>query len=138
MQHPTNNTFVPTLPDHRPQAIHNFFLPYQLRFIDDPSRKRIVRKSRQIGVSHNAAYDLLHEASRAANPSDARLSSREGRHVSPLPGPVSRWRGVGLPRPNAREPRPSQHPWALAAGGTSADSNRSLLRAPADLVLEST
>jgi hypothetical protein len=86
MQHPTNKTITTNLPDLGLQGFHNFFLPYQLRFINDPSRERIVRKSRQFGVSDNGAYDLVHEASRAVNHSDARLSSREVRHVSPLPG----------------------------------------------------
>ena len=54
MQHLSNNTFVPTLPDRRPQGIHNFFLPCQLRFINDPSRKRIVEKPRQIGIALTA------------------------------------------------------------------------------------
>jgi hypothetical protein len=88
MQHPTNKTITTNLPDHRPQGIHNFFLPDQLRFIHDPSRERIVRKSRQIGVSHNAAYDLVDEASRAANPSAARVSSREGSY-SPVASDLS-------------------------------------------------
>jgi hypothetical protein len=46
MQHLTNNTFVPTLPDPGLQGFHNFFLPCQLRFINDLSRKRIVEKPR--------------------------------------------------------------------------------------------
>jgi phage FluMu gp28-like protein len=74
MQHPTNKAITTNLPDLGLQGFHNFLRPCQLRFIHDPSRERIVRKSRQIGVSHNAAYDLVHEDSRAANPSDARLS----------------------------------------------------------------
>jgi phage FluMu gp28-like protein len=78
MQHLTNNTIVPTLPDHRPQGIHNFFLPYQLRFINDPSRKRIVEKSRQVGISLTAAYDLVRKTSPAGNSSDAWVSSRDG------------------------------------------------------------
>jgi phage FluMu gp28-like protein len=59
MQHLSNNTFVPTLPDRRPQGIHNFFLPYQLRFINDSSHRRVVEKPRQIGVTLTAAYGLV-------------------------------------------------------------------------------
>jgi hypothetical protein len=78
MQHLTNNTIVPTLPDHRPQGIHNFFLPCQLRFINDPSRKRIVEKSRQVGISLTAAYDLVNKPSPPGSSSDAWVSSRDG------------------------------------------------------------
>jgi hypothetical protein len=88
MQHLTNNTFVPTLPDHRPQGIHNFFLPCQLRFISDPSRKRIVEKSRQIGISLTAAYDLVRKTSPAGSSSDAWVSSRDGSY-SPVASDVS-------------------------------------------------
>jgi phage FluMu gp28-like protein len=62
MQHLSDNTFVPTLPDRRPQGIHNFFLPYQLRFINDLNRERVAEKPRQIGSSLIAAYDLVHDA----------------------------------------------------------------------------
>jgi hypothetical protein len=81
MQHPTNKTITTNLPDPSLQGFHNFLRPCQLRFIHDPSRERIVRKSRQIGIFPTAAYDLVHEASRAVNPSDARVSSREGRQA---------------------------------------------------------
>jgi hypothetical protein len=36
-----------------------FFLPYQARWITDPSRKRLMVKSRQIGISLSTAYDLV-------------------------------------------------------------------------------
>jgi phage FluMu gp28-like protein len=59
MQHRSNNTFVPTLPDRRPQGIHNFFLPYELRFINGSSHRGAIEKPRQIGVTLTAAYDLV-------------------------------------------------------------------------------
>jgi phage FluMu gp28-like protein len=36
-----------------------FFLPYQARWITDPSRKQFMVKSRQIGISLATAYDLV-------------------------------------------------------------------------------
>jgi phage FluMu gp28-like protein len=36
-----------------------FFLPYQVRWIKDPSRKRLMVKSRQIGISLATAYDMV-------------------------------------------------------------------------------
>jgi hypothetical protein len=54
MQHPTNDTITTDLPDPGRQGFHNFFLPCQLRFINDPSRNRIVEKPRQIGIALTA------------------------------------------------------------------------------------
>jgi len=62
MQHPSNDTITTNLPDPGLQGFHNFLRPCQLRFINDPSRKRIVEQSRQIGISLNVAYDLVHLA----------------------------------------------------------------------------
>jgi phage FluMu gp28-like protein len=36
-----------------------------LRFINDPSRKRIVEKARQVGISLTAPYDLVRKPSPA-------------------------------------------------------------------------
>jgi hypothetical protein len=78
MQHPTNHTITTNLPDHGPQGIHNFRRPCQLRFINDPSRKRIVEESRQIGLSLNTAYDLLSKPSPARSSCNTCVSSRHG------------------------------------------------------------
>src|SRR3954471_3949122 len=45
------------------------FLPYQLRWINDPSRLKIIEKSRQIGISFSTAYSAVKRVS----PQNARL-----------------------------------------------------------------
>jgi hypothetical protein len=91
MQHLTNNTFVPTLPDPGLQGIHNFFLPCQLRFINDPSRKRIAEKSRQTGISLNVPYDLVRKTSPPGSSSDAWVSSHDGSHAQPRGQDCAYW-----------------------------------------------
>jgi phage FluMu gp28-like protein len=58
-------------------AADRFFLPYQKRWILDASRKRLMEKSRQIGISLTTAYDLVQKTSRRGNKYDAWVSSRD-------------------------------------------------------------
>jgi phage FluMu gp28-like protein len=37
----------------------SYFLPYQQRWIDDPSPLKIIEKSRQIGITYADAYDSV-------------------------------------------------------------------------------
>src|SRR2546427_5281216 len=46
-----------------PQADSAYFLPYQLRWLDDDSPLKIVEKSRQIGLTYVDAYDSVIKAS---------------------------------------------------------------------------
>jgi len=55
----------------------NYFLPYQAKWIQDPSRRRLIEKSRQIGISLCTAYDLVKKISRKNSPFDAWVSSRD-------------------------------------------------------------
>jgi phage FluMu gp28-like protein len=61
----------------RKKAVPAFFLPYQRKWITDPSRKRIMEKSRQIGISLCTAYDLVYKTSLVGNKYDAWVSSRD-------------------------------------------------------------
>ena len=54
-----------------------FFLPYQARWINDPSRRRLIQKSRQIGISLCTAYDLVKKTGANNNPFDAWVTSRD-------------------------------------------------------------
>ena len=60
-----------------PEANSPYFLPYQLRWLDDPSPLKIIEKSRQIGMTFVDAYDSLMKASHATNPADVYVSSRD-------------------------------------------------------------
>jgi hypothetical protein len=55
----------------------NFFLPYQVRWIKDPSRKRLMVKSRQIGISLSTAYDLVLKTGKRSCRFDTWVSSRD-------------------------------------------------------------
>jgi phage FluMu gp28-like protein len=54
-----------------------FFLPYQKRWIQDRSRKRIIEKSRQIGISLSTAYDSVVKTAETENQYDSWVSSRD-------------------------------------------------------------
>jgi phage FluMu gp28-like protein len=58
-------------------AAKEFFLPYQVRWIKDPSRKRLMEKSRQIGLSLSTAFDLVKKTAANENRHDAWVSSRD-------------------------------------------------------------
>jgi phage FluMu gp28-like protein len=53
------------------------FLPYQRRWIEDPSPRRLMVKSRQIGISWATAYDIVRKTARDLNRYDAWVSSRD-------------------------------------------------------------
>ena len=46
-----------------PQSDSAYFLPYQLRRLDDDSPLKIIEKSRQIGMTYVDAYDSMLKAS---------------------------------------------------------------------------
>ena len=54
-----------------------FFLPYQARWIQDPSRLKLMQKSRQIGLSWSTAYALVRETAREDAKNDVWVSSRD-------------------------------------------------------------
>jgi phage FluMu gp28-like protein len=81
MQHPTNDTITTNLSDPSLRGFNNFLQPYQLRFINDSSPKRIAEKSRQVEISLTVAYDLVHDALPAGSLCDARVSSHDGSHA---------------------------------------------------------
>jgi phage FluMu gp28-like protein len=54
-----------------------YFLPYQRAWLQDGAAKRIMVKSRQIGISLCTAYDMVRKTSRNGNPYDAWVSSRD-------------------------------------------------------------
>lgn len=55
----------------------SFFLPYQRDWIQDRSTKRIMEKSRQIGMSWSTAYDLVRSKSLEGCKWDAWVTSRD-------------------------------------------------------------
>ena len=59
-----------------PQADSAYFLPYQLRWLDDDSPLKIVERSRQIGLTYMDAYDSLIKAS-SRKAADVYVSSRD-------------------------------------------------------------
>src|SRR5271165_5153776 len=54
-----------------------FFLPYQKRWIQDKSRKRLMEKSRQIGITLATAYDVVMKTSEEENKQDTWVTSRD-------------------------------------------------------------
>ncbi len=57
--------------------MENYFLSYQAKWLRDGSPKRLMEKSRQIGMSLCAAYDLVRKTSLAGNQYDAWVSSSD-------------------------------------------------------------
>jgi len=57
--------------------MERYFLPYQARWIQDRSPKRIMEKSRQIGISLCTAYDLVKKTATPGNQYDAWVSSSD-------------------------------------------------------------
>ena len=55
----------------------DYFLPYQQRWIDDPSPFKIIEKSRQIGITYADAYDSVMKAASRDNHLDVWVSSRD-------------------------------------------------------------
>ena len=71
-----------------------FFLPYQQRWINDTSRKRLIEKSRQVGISLCTAYDLVAKTSRQNNPFDAWVSSRDELQACLFGADCVRWAAI--------------------------------------------
>src|SRR4051794_20129923 len=63
-------------PPHR-RNLMSHFLPYQLRWINDPSRLKIIEKSRQIGITFCTAYTAVKRVSPQNARLDVWVSSRE-------------------------------------------------------------
>lgn len=72
-------------------ALDKFFLPYQKRWILDKSRKRLIEKSRQIGISLSTAYDLVKKTSVRDNQFDAWVSSRDDLQAQLFAVDCSNW-----------------------------------------------
>jgi phage FluMu gp28-like protein len=74
--------------------MERFFLPYQRKWITDPSRKRIMEKSRQIGISLCTAYDLVQKTSPTGNKYDAWVSSRDEMQAQLFGADCSHWANI--------------------------------------------
>ena len=72
----------------------HFFLPYQARWIKDPSRNRLMVKSRQIGMSLSTAYDLVLKTAKKRSPFDAWVSSRDELQAQLFGADCARWAGL--------------------------------------------
>lgn len=59
------------------QQDQKYFLPYQIRWIEDPSPLRIIEKSRQVGITYADAYHSVRVASRDGARYDVYISSRD-------------------------------------------------------------
>lgn len=55
----------------------NFFLPYQIKWIKDNSRIKLMEKSRQIGISWTCAYDTVRRHCISSEKRDTWVSSRD-------------------------------------------------------------
>ena len=55
----------------------NFFLPYQIKWIQDDSPVKLMVKSRQVGISWTTAYNLVRKSSTSSKPTDSWVSSRD-------------------------------------------------------------
>jgi hypothetical protein len=91
MRHPANDTITTNLPDQGRRSLHNFLRPCQLRFINDSSPKRMVEKSRQIGIFPTAAYDLVSEPPPARSSCNTWVSSSYGFQAQPLCQDRANW-----------------------------------------------
>jgi phage FluMu gp28-like protein len=58
-------------------SLKKFFLPYQAAWIKDPSRLKIMQKSRQIGLSWSTAYSLVRDTAANDARNDVWVSSRD-------------------------------------------------------------
>jgi phage FluMu gp28-like protein len=54
-----------------------YFLPYQVRWINDPARFKIVEKSRRTGFTYAQSYEDVRDAARAEKPLDVWFSSAD-------------------------------------------------------------
>lgn len=76
----------------------HFFLPYQARWIKDPSRKRLMEKSRQIGISLCTAFDLVWKTCPAGNQYDAWVSSSDELQAELFGMDCAHWARLGHKR----------------------------------------
>src|SRR5215471_3198628 len=58
-------------------SLNAFFLPYQLRWLNDHSPLKIIEKSRQIGMTFTDAYDSVKKVIRKGARLDIWISSRD-------------------------------------------------------------
>lgn len=65
-----------TMPHNNKIASH-FFLPYQIKWIQDTSRIKIMEKSRQIGISWACAYSAVRKQATAHKPTQTWVSSQD-------------------------------------------------------------
>jgi phage FluMu gp28-like protein len=69
----------------------NYFLPYQAKWIEDRARRRLMEKSRQIGISLCMAFDLVKKIGRKEQPYDAWVSSRDDLQARLLGNDCAQW-----------------------------------------------
>jgi phage FluMu gp28-like protein len=58
-------------------ALSTYFMPYQIRWLQDRSRLKIVEKSRRVGFTYVQSYEDMLDAARADNPLDCWFSSAD-------------------------------------------------------------
>jgi phage FluMu gp28-like protein len=76
-------------------GLEGYFLPYQVRWLRDGAAKRIMEKSRQIGISLCTAYDLVKKISLTGNPYDAWVSSSDELQAELFGMDCARWARLG-------------------------------------------
>lgn len=59
------------------EGLARYFLPYQVRWLRDQSRLKIVEKSRRVGFTYVQSYEDMLDAARADNPLDVWFSSAD-------------------------------------------------------------
>jgi phage FluMu gp28-like protein len=66
------------MPEKTPAAPRQkYFLPYQAKWIADPARLKITRKSRRIGMTYAQSYEDVVDASKQSSPMDVWFSSAD-------------------------------------------------------------
>lgn len=58
-------------------TLDTYFMPYQIRWLQDRSRLKIVEKSRRVGFTYVQSYEDMLDAARADNPLDVWFSSAD-------------------------------------------------------------
>lgn len=58
-------------------ALSTYFMPYQIRWLQDRSRLKIVEKSRRVGFTYVQSYEDMLDAAREDNPLDVWFSSAD-------------------------------------------------------------
>jgi phage FluMu gp28-like protein len=70
-----------------------YFLPYQVRWAEDPARLRIVEKSRQVGLSYVDSYDSVRKAAQLPG-RDVWVMSRDEIQAKQYVRYCRRWAGI--------------------------------------------